>query len=145
MVHSQYSFQHSVLFIDSLTHSLNFIQTGLLACAVQFEFCEGNLDDALKAVEQRKHDILVVTLEFQDGLVLDFAQHLHKKFSHVPSIYMIESHLEALQAPVLKFGALEVFQRPKNASELITHVDHAIVSATQQRELRQRRSHRAES
>ena len=128
MSHPTFAFQHSILFIDDISKSENFIRTGLLAYPVHFEFCAGTLEDAIQAIEKSTHDILVVSLQFQDGLVLDFAQHVQKHFHQVSSIYMVEQNLLQLQSQVLKYGAMEVFPRPADASGLITHVESAVNS-----------------
>lgn len=135
MSYPQYSFQKSLLFIDDFTLSESFIRTGLLSYPVQFEFCPSRFGDAVRSLERRPPDILVVSLAFQEGLALDFAKKIHETLAHVPAIYMTEPHLESIQAEVLKLGIVDICPRPQDASELIRRVNQA-VHASNEREFR---------
>jgi DNA-binding NtrC family response regulator len=135
MLLPQYSFQKSLLFIDHHSHRENFIRSGLLSYPIQFEFCDDNYQSALQTLERGAPDILVMTLEFQAGLSLDFARKMHHQFAHVPAIYITEPHLGSIQDEVAKLGIVEFCPRPKDASELIRRVNQA-VHASKEREFR---------
>ena len=122
-MYPQYSFQRSVLVIDDLRKSENLIRQGLLSYSAQFEFCQADYEKALSRVKDTRPDIIIVSLEFEKGSVLKFAEKM-KEWAHLPSILITEPHLLDIQQTVLKLAAFEIIERPVNGpADLMSRMD----------------------
>jgi CheY-like chemotaxis protein len=124
MSYPQYSFQHSVLVISDFGKSEKMIRGGLLSYPVQFEFCPGDYEKAIEKITHRQPDILVVSLEFQIGSVLEFIEKTRKNWAHVPSIFLSEPHLLEIQKAAMHLGATEIVPYPVSEAGELIHKIH---------------------
>ncbi len=119
MSYPRFSFQQSVLFIDDQSKFENLIRNGLLGLNAQYEFCPSRVSTALERLEAETPDLIVSTLEYKEGTVLDFVGK-HKEFlSQVPSIYLTEPHTVDLEAELAKLGEFNVMERKRDPLDLI--------------------------
>ena len=122
-----FSFQSTVLVIDELSKSEALIRNGLLSYPANFEFCSSEFPEVMGSLSKSKPDLLVVSLEFQKGSVLDFAEKTRKEWANIPSIYVTEPHLLDMQKAVIRMGAFDIIPRPTlDTSELIRKIDRAV-------------------
>jgi DNA-binding NtrC family response regulator len=119
-----YNFQRSVLVIDDLRKSETLIKQGLLSYPVHFEFCQADCDKAILKLSKNHHDLVIVSLEFEIGSILKFAEKMHQEWTNLPSIFMTEPHLLDIQKSLLKVAAFEIIERPVNGpADLIHRMD----------------------
>lgn len=138
MAYPRYSFQHSVLFIDQTTQTEAMIRQGLLSYPVHFEFCENRLSEALEKIETTRPDLIVSSLDFKEGSVLDLAKTLHHKPVKTPTIYLVDPTVSEMQQQVIKEGGVfDWVARGSDFSELLRKMNHAVMVS---REFRKTRS-----
>ena len=136
MSYPQYSFQHSVLVINDLGKSEKILRS-LLSYPVQFEFCPSDYDQAIAKLSQQKPDLIVVSLDFKKGSVIEFAKKARNTWANLPSLYLTEPHLIELQNTVQQLGEIEVISYPlADTSELMTKVDYMVRGLPTQRQYR---------
>jgi DNA-binding NtrC family response regulator len=129
MSYPRFSFQQSVLFIDDQSKFENLIRNGLLGLNAQYEFCPSRVSTALERLEAETPDLIVSTLEYKEGTVLDFVGK-HKEFlSQVPSIYLTEPHTVDLEAELAKLGHFNLMERKRDPLELIRKMAQLIAES----------------
>jgi DNA-binding NtrC family response regulator len=129
MSYPRFSFQQSVLFIDDQSKFENLIRNGLLGLNAQYEFCPSRVSTALERLEAETPDLIVSTLEYKEGTVLDFVGK-HKEFlSQVPSIYLTEPHTVDLEAELAKLGEFNVMERKRDPLDLIRKMAQMIAES----------------
>jgi len=129
MSYPRFSFQQSVLFIDDQSKFENLIRNGLLGLNAQYEFCPSRVSTALERLEAETPDLIVSTLEYKEGTVLDFVGK-HKEFlSQVPSIYLAEPHTVDLEAELAKLGDFNVMERKRDPLDLIRKMAQLIAES----------------
>ena len=127
MLYPRYAFQNSVLYIDQPEKYENLVRAGLLSYPVNFEFCPNDLNAALERLKISKPDLIISSLEFERGSVLEFVRKIRTELKSVPSIYISEPHLIEVQKQILKTGgAFDLVQRSDELDELIRKMDHAV-------------------
>jgi DNA-binding NtrC family response regulator len=127
MMYPQYAFQHSVLVIDHLSNSELLVRGGLLSYPVNFEFCPGDQELALKKIIQSKPDLLLVSVEFEKGNILEFAQKTQELHSTLPAIFMTNPKLTEIQNSIVSLGAFDFILHPgSEPKELIRRMDRAL-------------------
>ena len=127
MPYPQYAFQHSILYIDQPEKYESLVRSGLLSYPVNFEFCPNDLKAALNKIETSKPDLVISSLEFQSGSVLEFVEKVKNSLARTPAIYISEPHLLDIQKQIIKAGgAFDLIQRSSALDELIRKMDHAV-------------------
>ena len=126
MIRSQFVFQQSVLFIDDQTKFENLIRNGLLNFPAQYEFCPSRVLTALDRLQNQTPDLIVSTLEFREGSVLDLIKSTRGYLNQVPAIYLSEPHLADLEAEVAAMGNFEITERSADPLELIQRMARVI-------------------
>jgi DNA-binding NtrC family response regulator len=129
MSYPRFSFQQSVLFIDDQTKFENLIRNGLLGLNAQYEFCPSRVSTALERLEAETPDLIVSTLEYKEGTVLDFVGKHREFLSQVPSIYLTEPHTVDLEAELAKLGEFNVMERKRDPLELIRKMAQLIAES----------------
>jgi DNA-binding response OmpR family regulator len=128
MSYPLYGFQHSVLIIDDFSKSAQMIRSGLLSYPTQFEFCPSEYEIAVERIHVLKPDLVVVSLEFIQGSVIDFVEKTRKNQPSLPSIFLTEPHLIEIQTAILSMGGeFNMIARPTaEPSELLHRMDRAM-------------------
>ncbi len=129
MSYPRFSFQQSVLFIDDQSKFENLIRNGLLGLNAQYEFCPSRVSTALERLEAETPDLIVSTLEYKEGTVLDFVGKHREFLSQVPSIYLTEPHTVDLEAELAKLGEFNVMERKRDPLELIRKMAQLIAES----------------
>jgi DNA-binding NtrC family response regulator len=129
MSYPRFSFQQSVLFIDDQTKFENLIRNGLLGLNAQYEFCPSRVSAALERLEAETPDLIVSTLDFKEGNVLEFVGKNRDFLSQVPSIYLSEPHTLDLEAELAKLGNFNVMERKRDPLELIRKMAQVIAES----------------
>jgi two-component SAPR family response regulator len=130
MSQPRYGFQHSVLFIDDFSKTEQLIRSGLLFCPIQFEFCPNDYEIAMQKIVQVKPDLIVSSLEFKMGSVVEFIEKTRKNFSQLPAIYLTEPHLDHVQNSIFKWNEeINLIARPTSEpSELVKLMEKTILN-----------------
>lgn len=116
----------SILVIDHPQKIEKMVQSGLLSCAVQVQFCLGKKSDALKVIERDTPDLIISSLEYIDGNAAQLVAEMQAKVGVIPSIFITEPEQLELQKQVLKLGAFDVIQRPYEIADLMKRIDRAV-------------------
>jgi DNA-binding NtrC family response regulator len=119
MSYPRFSFQQSVLFIDDQNKFENLIRNGLLSLSAQCEFCPSRVSTAVERLQVEVPDLIVTTLDFKEGNVIDFVRNHRDFLEQVPSIYLAEPHLGDLEAELAKMGKFEVMERKRDPLDLM--------------------------
>jgi hypothetical protein len=126
MSQQRFLFQQSVLFIDDQTHFENFIRKGLLNLPAEYEFCPSRFSVAYERLQGRTPDLIVSTLEFKEGSILDLIRKTHGFLEKVPSLYLSEPHLADIEAEMALLGRFEVMGRKEGPLALIRKMAQVI-------------------
>ncbi len=126
MPYPRFSFQQSVLFIDDQSKFENMIRNGLLNLSAQYEFCPSRESAALAKLEKETPDLIVSTLEYKEGNVLDFVRKHQTFLGQVPSIYLSEPHLVDLESELVKLGGFHVVERTRDPLDLMRKMAQVI-------------------
>jgi DNA-binding NtrC family response regulator len=129
MSYPRFSFQRSVLFIDDQTKFENLIRNGLLGLNAQYEFCPSRVSSALERLEAETPDLIVSTLDFKEGNVLEFVGKNREFLAQVPSIYLSDPHTVDLEAELAKLGSFLVVERKRDPLELIRKMAQLIAES----------------
>jgi DNA-binding NtrC family response regulator len=129
MSYPRFSFQQSVLFIDDQSKFENLIRNGLLGLNAQYEFCPSRVSAAVERLEAETPDLIVSTLEFKEGNVIDFVGKHREFLAQVPSIYLSEPHTVDLEAELAKLGEFNVMERRRDPLELIRKMAQLIAES----------------
>ena len=126
MSHPSLAFQQSVLFIDDQTKFENLIRGGLLSFPAQYEFCPSRVSTALERLQKETPDLIVATLDFSEGSILELVQKTKGFLETVPSIYLSEPHLADIEAEMALHGCFHVMERNPDPLALIRKMSQVI-------------------
>jgi len=119
-------FQQSVLFIDDQTQFENLIRKGLFSLPAEYEFCPSRVSTALERLQGETPDLIVSTLDFKEGSVLDLIRKTHGFLDKVPSLYLSEPHLADIEAEMAMMGRFTIMDRKTGPLELIRKMAQVI-------------------
>jgi hypothetical protein len=139
MAHPSFTFQRSVLFIDDQTRFENLIRGGLLSFPAQYEFCPSRVSTTLERLEKETPDLMVVTLDFSEGSVLELVEKTRGFIETVPAIYLSEPHLADIEAEMALRGRFQVMKRSPDPLALIRKMSQMIMEAESRPKTRLRR------
>jgi hypothetical protein len=139
MAHPSFAFQRSVLFIDDQTRFENLIRAGLLSFPAQYEFCPSRVSTTLERLEKETPDLMVVTLDFSEGSVLELVEKTRGFIETVPAIYLSEPHLADIEAEMALRGRFQVMKRSPDPLALIRKMSQLIMEAESRPKTRLRR------
>jgi DNA-binding NtrC family response regulator len=126
MIHPKFTFQQSVLFIDDQTKFENLIRNGLLNFPAQYEFCPSRVSTAMERLQSETPDLIVSTLDYREGNVLELIRGTNGYLEKVPSIYLSEPHLADLEAEVASLGRFTIMERKADPLELVRKMAQVI-------------------
>jgi len=126
MSHPSFAFQQSVLFIDDQTKFENLIRSGLFSFPAQYEFCPSRVSTALERLQKETPDLIVATLDFSEGSILELVQKTKGFLEHIPSIYLSEPHLADIEAEMALHGRFNVLERNPDPLALIRKMSQVI-------------------
>ncbi len=139
MAHPPFTFQRSVLFIDDQTRFENLIRGGLLSFPAQYEFCPSRVSTTLERLEKETPDLMVVTLDFAEGSVLELVEKTRGFIETVPAIYLSEPHLADIEAEMALRGRFQVMKRSPDPLALIRKMSQMILESESRPKTRLRR------
>jgi DNA-binding NtrC family response regulator len=116
----------SILLIDRPDKVESLVRSGILSCSVQIDFCMGRKRDALKRIEQSPPDLIISSLEYDDGNAIELVSEMQSKVGAIPSIFITEPAQLEMQKQLLKMGAFDVVQRPFEMPDLMQKIDRAV-------------------
>ncbi|NDG83706.1 MAG: hypothetical protein EBX52_01540 [Proteobacteria bacterium] len=126
MEYPSFAFQQSILFIDDQTRFESLIRGGLLNFPAQYEFCPSRVATALERLEQETPDLIVATLDFSEGSILELVQKTEGFIENVPAIYLSEPHLADVEAEMALRGRFMVMEREADPLSLIRKMSQLI-------------------
>ncbi|NDF14809.1 hypothetical protein EB061_05750 [bacterium] len=126
MSHLKVPFSQSVLFIDDQTKFESLIRGGLLSYPAEYEFCPSRLNTALERFRGETPDLIVSTLEYLEGNVLDLIRGSHGLLERVPAMFISEPYMADLEAQLALEGRFQVVERTMDSQVLIQRMAEAI-------------------
>lgn len=87
------------------------------------------MSTALERLEAETPDLIVSTLEYKEGNVIDFVGKHRAFLNQVPSIYLSEPHTVDLEAELAKLGSFNVVERKRDPLELIRKMAQLIAES----------------
>ncbi len=119
MSHPRFLFQQSVLFIDDQSQFENLIRKGLFSCAAEYEFCPSRVSKAYERLQGETPDLIVSTLDFKEGSVLDLFRKTNGYLQKIPALYLSEPHLADVEAEMSLMGKFNILDRKAGPLEII--------------------------
>jgi hypothetical protein len=119
MSHSPFLFQQSVLFIDDQSQFESLIRKGLFSCPAEYEFCPSRFSKAYERLQGETPDLIVSTLDFKEGSVLELIRKAGGFLEKVPAIYLSEPHLADIEAEMSLMGRFNILDRKAGPLEII--------------------------
>ena len=126
MSHPRFLFQQSVLFIDDQTQFENLIRKGLFSCPAEYEFCPSRFTKAYERLQGETPDLIVSTLDFKEGSVLDLIRKAGGFLEKVPTLYLSEPHLADIEAEMSLMGRFNILDRKAGPLEIIRKMAQVI-------------------
>ena len=126
MSQPRFLFQQSVLFIDDQPQFENLIRKGLLNFPAEYEFCPSRLSTALERLQGETPDLIVSSLDFKEGSVLELIRKTGGFLEKVPSLYLSEPHLADIEAEMAMMGRFQILDRKAGPLELIRKMAQVI-------------------
>ena len=122
-------FGQSVLFIDDQTKFENLIRGGLFSYPAEYEFCPSRLSVALERFRGETPDLIVSTLEYNEGNVLELVRSSHAILERVPTVFVSEPHLADVEAQLALEGRFQVVERTMDPQTLIQKMAEVIAES----------------
>ena len=119
MSHPRFLFQQSVLFIDDQSQFESLIRKGLFSCAAEYEFCPSRVSKAYERLQGETPDLIVSTLDFKEGSVLDLFRKTNGYLQKIPALYLSEPHLADVEAEMSLIGKFNILDRKAGPLEII--------------------------
>jgi hypothetical protein len=126
MSHPRFLFQQSVLFIDDQSQFENLIRKGLLSCPAEYEFCPSRFSKAFERLQGETPDLIVSTLDFKEGSILDLIRKTGGYLEKVPTLYLSEPHLADIEAEMSLLGRFNILDRKAGPLEIIRKMAQVI-------------------
>ena len=126
MSHPRFLFQQSVLFIDDQSQFENLIRKGLFSCPAEYEFCPSRFTKAYERLQGETPDLIVSTLDFKEGSVLDLIRKTEGFLEKVPTLYLSEPHLADIEAEMGLLGRFNILNRKAGPLEIIRKMAQVI-------------------
>ncbi len=126
MSHPRLLFQQSVLFIDDQSQFENLIRKGLFSCPAEYEFCPSRFTKAYERLQGETPDLIVSTLDFKEGSVLDLIRKTGGFLEKVPTLYLSEPHLADIEAEMSLMGRFNILDRKTGPLEIIRKMAQVI-------------------
>ncbi|MBU6155076.1 MAG: hypothetical protein KGP28_12295 [Bdellovibrionales bacterium] len=119
MSHPRFLFQQSVLFIDEQSQFESLIRKGLFSCPAEYEFCPSRLSKAYERLQGDTPDLIVSTLDFKEGSILELIRKTGGFLEKVPALYLSEPHLADIEAEMSLLGQFNILDRKAGPLEII--------------------------
>jgi CheY-like chemotaxis protein len=126
MAHPRFLFQQSVLFIDDQSQFENLIRKGLFSCPAEYEFCPSRFTKAYERLQGETPDLIVSTLDFKEGSVLDLIRKTEGFLEKIPTLYLSEPHLADIEAEMGLLGRFNILNRKAGPLEIIRKMAQVI-------------------
>jgi DNA-binding NtrC family response regulator len=126
------SLSQSVLFIDDQTKFEHFIRGGLFSFPAEYEYCPSRISTAKERFKGETPDLIVATMEYLDGSILDLIQSSQGFLERVPAMFISEPHLADVEAELARSGRFQVVERSIDPLDLIRKMAQVIAENANQ-------------